>query len=89
LGERNYPGRINFSRNGALKQTHGYDDSVVAFEALQDSLKSAKSALFNSHSLSYPDIRPRLVGETGTYQHTNSIDFDFFDGNRILAYTND
>jgi hypothetical protein len=89
LGDRDYPGRVNFCRNGALKQTHGYHDSVVAFAALQDSLESAKSAMLDSHSLTDLGIRPRSVGETGTYQHTNGLDFDFLDGNRFLAYAND
>jgi hypothetical protein len=62
LMDRGHPSAVNFYCDGALKQAHGYHDSMVLFETLQDPLESTKSAAFDPHPLTDSDVRPRLAG---------------------------
>ena len=89
LMDRDYPGGINFGGNRALKQSHGYYDSVVAFKTLQDTLESVKNTVGDSHSLPDPDVRPRLGGDTGTHQLAKGSDFGFINRNRNSANAHD
>jgi len=84
-----HPSAVDFGGDRALQQGYGYDDSVTSFEALQDSLKSPKSAVLDPDFLPDADIRPRLVAQTRIDQSANRLDFSVVHGNRILSDPHD
>jgi hypothetical protein len=58
-------------------------------KAMQDSLKPAKSSVFDPHSLADSDVRPGLAGQARTYQSANGRYLGLVNRNRLPGYPND
>jgi len=87
LGNGDYPGIVHFNGNRALEEGHRQHEATLPFEVQQDSLEPAKGSVFDSHSLTDSQERPRSARDPGSNSSLNGGNFGVVNGDRTFAYS--
>src|SRR2546427_10033672 len=85
LGNGDYPGIVHFDGNRALEEGHRQHEATLPFEVQQNSLQPAKGSVFDSHSLTDSQERPRSARDPGSNGSLNGGNFGVVNGDRTLA----